>query len=361
MRSILVAFLVLVASAAARPAEWVAAEPTPAQKTAFDASLARVRAGEFKAITSVLVAQHGRLILEAYFDDLGQDGLRNTRSATKTVTSLLVGLAVADGRLRGVDQAVLPLLPEQQRLHGRQARKARIQVEDLLTMSGPMECDDWNSWSQGNEERMYLLDDWVGFFWSLPLRGFAAWTPSPAQSPYGRAFSYCTAGVTTLGAALQAAVKEPLERYAQRRLFGPLGIRHAQWQRLPDGRHVQAGGGLSLRSRDLLKLGQLALQGGRWDDRALLPADWIARSTTPKARMPDGVEYGYLWWLHAFDVGGRTVNTWAMNGAGGNTVQVIPALDAVVLVTSSNFQGGAGARLSIQLLTQGLIPALQAQ
>lgn len=359
MRLILLTFALFLAPSLVRAEGWPRAEPTAAQQAAFDASLARVRAGEFKAITSVLVARQGQLILEAYFDEAGADGLRNTRSATKTVASLLTGLALADGHLRSVQQPVLPLLPEQQKLHSKEARKARISVEDLLTMSGPLECDDWNNWSRGNEERMYLVEDWIGFFWSLPVRGFAAWSPSPAQSPFGRAFSYCTAGVTSLGAALQAAVKEPLERYAQRRLFGPLGIQRAEWQRLPDGRHVQAGGGLALRSLDLLKLGQLALQGGRWDNKPLVPPNWISRSTSPKARMPDGIEYGYLWWLHRFDIAGQPVSTWAMNGSGGNTVQVIPSLNAVVLVTSNNFQGG-GARLTMQLLTQSLIPALLA-
>lgn len=361
MRLALFTLAIWLAPCFAHAEDWPKAEPTAAQQALLDASLARIKAGEFKAITSVLIAQHGHLIFEAYFGDGDAKSLRNTRSATKTVASLLTGLALADGHLQSVQQKVLPLLPPQQRLHGKEPRKAKLSFEDLLTMSGPLECDDWNQWSRGNEERMYLVEDWVGFFWSLPVRGFPAWTPSPAQSPFGRAFSYCTAGVTTLGAALQAAVKEPLERYAQRRLFGPLGIEAAEWQRLPDGRHVQAGGGLGLRSQDLLKLGQLALQGGHWQGKQLLTADWMTRSTTPQARMPDGIEYGYLWWLHRFEVAGQTVPTWAMNGAGGNSVQVIPSLNAVVLITSNNFQGPAGPRLTMQLLTQGLIPALQAR
>ena len=92
-----------------------------------------------------------------------------------------------------------------------------------------------------------------------------------------------------------------------RRLFAPLGIARAQWQYLPlpaqAPRQVQTGGGLSLRSRDLLKLGQLALDGGRWEGRQLLPAGWIEASWQPSSRMPDGIESGYLWWLHRHRVG----------------------------------------------------------
>ena len=314
-----------------------------------------IRAKQFESISSVLVARHGRIVHEAYFDEGGAEALRNTRSATKSVLALLVGAAIADGRLRGAQSPVLPHLPAQRRAVGDDRRKAAITVEDLLTMSGPLECDDWNEWSRGNEERMYLVEDWVGFFWSLPVRGFPAWTTKPADSPHGRAFSYCTAGVTTLGVALGGALREPLEAYAQRRLFAPLGITRADWQRLPLG-HVQAGGGLSLRTRDLFALGQLVLQRGQWQGRALLPEAWVAAMTTPHARMPDGTDYGYLWWLHRFP---GDVQTQAMNGAGGNTVQVIPALDAVVVITATNFQVRNAPRLTMKLFNELIVPALK--
>ncbi len=314
-----------------------------------------VRARQFEAVTSVLVARHGRIVYEAYFDEGGAEALRNTRSATKSVLALLVGQAIADGRLGGVKEPVLRHLPGQRRLAADDRRKAAITVEDLLTMSGPLECDDWNEWSRGNEERMYLVEDWVGFFWGLPPRGFAAWTTKPADAPHGRAFSYCTAGVTTLGVALGAALREPLEAYAQRRLFAPLGIARADWQRLPLG-PAQAGGGLSLRTRDLFALGQLVLQRGQWQGRALLPEGWATAVTTPRARMPDGTDYGYLWWLHRFP---GDLQTQAMNGAGGNTVQVIPALDAVVVITTTNFQVRNAPRLTMKLLLEQVVPALK--
>ena len=340
--------LLLLTLALGSAATASAADIPAADAGRFDDITQAVQSGEYKQVTSVLIAQDGKLVYERYFDEGGAEARRNTRSATKTIAGMLVGLAISDGKIRSVDDPVLPYLHYDRPIENDDPRKRRISFADLLTMSSLLECHDENQYSRGNEERMYLVEDWVGFYWALPHRGFPAWTPKPADSAHGRAFSYCTAGVTTLGVALGAALREPLERYAERRLFAPLGIRGAAWQRLPLG-PVQAGGGLALRTRDLHALGQLVLQRGRWNEQALVPEAWVAAMTAPHARMADGTDYGYLWWLHAFP---GDLRTQAMNGAGGNTVQVIPALDAVVVITASNFQVRNAARLTQKLLLE---------
>jgi CubicO group peptidase (beta-lactamase class C family) len=224
-------------------------------------------------------------------------------------------------------------------------------------MSSLLECNDWESFSRGNEERMYMIEDWVKFFLDLPIRGFPEWIPKPKDSPYGRSFSYCTAGVVTLGSVLERATKKPVQDYAKERLFGPLGIDSVHWPLTGTGQ-AMTGGGLAMRSRDLLKLAQLTLDGGTWNGKSVVPAAWVKTSTTPHARVDDDTEYGYLWWLRSFTVGGKKYAAVLMQGNGGNKVAFFPELKGCAVVTSTNYNTKGMHEQTDRIVTEHVLPAL---
>lgn len=313
-----------------------------------------IKQNTFKQMTSVGIVHKGQIVYEHYYNQANDSTLHNTRSATKSITGLLIGCLINDGQLKSAQSfASKYSFPAQ--LHNQDPRKDSITIEDLLTMSSLLECDDWNAMSRGNEERMYLVEDWVRFYWELPIKGFPEWTTKPKDSPYGRSFSYCTAGTVVLGDIIHN-ITGNLEEYAHRVLFSKLGITNYHWQMTPKGVPM-TGGGLGLRTRDLLKIGQLYLNKGQWEGQAIVSENWIKQSVSPQARIEagKGYDYGYLWWISEF----AGAHAYYMTGVGGNKVVVFPELDVVAVLTSTYYNGGMTAHEQTnRLLIDYIVPAI---
>ena len=274
-------------------------------------------------ITSVVVSRAGEVVAEHYGEgDAGT--LRNTRSCTKTVAGMLLGIAIERGLVPGIETPLADLLGEP---------APPVTLRDLLTVSSCLDCDDWNDDSPGNEELMYPERDWLAFALGLPLRE-------------ERAFSYCTAGVVALGIGLERALGEPLPQFARRELFEPLGIDRAEWQQTPLGQTSTAGG-LLLTSRALLSLGELYLRGGG----GLVPPAWVSESLEPNAHVDGETEYGYLWWLKRYS--GEPC--FFMTGMGGNRVHVFPERDLVAVITTTNFGRRDAHALSDRLVVEQIL------
>lgn len=317
----------------------------------------KVRDGSFPKVTSLLLVVDGRLVYEGYFNGADRGTLHDVRSASKTIAGMLIGQAIARGKLSGVGARLGDLFPDRLPGQNPDPRKLQVTVEDLLTMSSLLECDDENQFSSGNEERMYVSEDWLGFFLDLPIKGFAPWVRKPQESPYGRSFSYCTAGVFALGQVVQKAVGKPVPDFAREALFGPLGIEDVRWAYSPLGL-AQTGGGLRIRSRDLAKLGQLYLDGGKWRGESLISPEWVKTSTSAHVQATDTDTYGYLWWRRDFASKGKTFPAFYMSGNGGNKVVVVPEARIVAVLTSTNYNSRGMHQQTDAILTDYLLAAL---
>jgi CubicO group peptidase (beta-lactamase class C family) len=347
--------LALFVCSTASAGDWSVADPASAGMNA--AKLDSMVAATWTKMGSVLVARNGKLVYEHYFDG-DASTLRNTRSATKTIAGMLTGIAVDRGLLRGVDVRVMPLFPDKRPVANPDPRKNSITLEDFMTMSSVLECDDWNNFSRGNEERMYLIEDWIKFTLDLPVRGYAPWVTKPKDAKYGRTFSYCTAGAFMTGQVVARTTHRTVEDFARDNLFAPLGIEKLNWPHSGLGL-AMTGGGLELRSRDLLKLGQLYLDSGMWEGKRVVSADWVKRSTTPHAQIDETTDYGYFWWLKTFTANGKSYPAFFMTGNGGNKVVVMPSANLVAVITSTNYNARGMHEQTEKLLTDYVLAAVE--
>lgn len=306
----------------------------------------------FPRTTSVLIVQGGKLVYEAYFNGGGPDTLNDTRSATKSITALAVGAAIADGRIAGVSAPAFGFLADQRPFANDGPLKMGITIEDLLTMSSALACNDNENASPGNENNMYPLERWIRWVVDLPV-----------QSDYRRdqtgrgPFAYCTAGVFLLGQIVQRATGQPVDQYVEHRLLAPLGISAMQWSRSPSGEPM-TGGGLRLRSRDLAKLGAMTLDSGRWKGQQVVPSAWIARAHTVQRHAFPDQDYGYLFWRRDYTTRCGRSSGWYMAGNGGNAIVMLKDLDAVVVVTRTNYNTRGMHQQTTRLLEDYVFRAL---
>ena len=316
----------------------------------------KIQAGDFEQIKSVLIARDGKLIYEKYFNGAQVDTRHNSRSATKTMATLLTGIAIKKGFLESEKESIFNHLKPRHPIQNADTRKEGISIEDLLTMSSIAECDDNNSFSRGNEERMYIIEDWLQFYLDLPVFSFP-FEPKPEEQSYGRAWHYCSAGAAALAEVVQGAIGSPLDEFARVQLLAPLGIEEYKLHYTPTGT-LNTAGGSEYRSRDLLKFIQLFLQRGKWDGKEIMTGSWVEKATTPKASPWPGMEYGYLLWLKAYGKQ-KKYDSFAMSGNGGQKMVGIPELNMSIAITTTNYGNRNAHRYVDEIIGGYIVPAME--
>jgi CubicO group peptidase (beta-lactamase class C family) len=300
----------------------------------------------------LVVLRHGQLAAQAYRTGkdrkiyqllartrpFNAEHLHDLRSATRSVTGLLWGMAQSQGSVPSLDTPVMALYPELQGLARR--GKPSITVRHLLTNTSGLSWREVNAGTLFNHElRLY----WRAYAPYLFRR--------PVAAPPGMRFNYNAGGTSLLAEILAARTGMPLQEFARVHLFEPLGITQWEWARDLRGRPL-AFSGLRLRPADLARIGQLVLQHGQWQGRQLLPPAWIDEAVRPQIDTGDGRQYGYHWWLGKIDAaGGRHLWAGAI-GNGGQRLYIVPSLDLAVVITAGAYNSPVIGQQCSALLRQ---------
>ena len=323
-----------------------------ATRARYDGVAQAIARGDAPRTTSVLVMRGPAIDYERYFADATAETLHDTRSATKSLTALAVGIALDRRALPGLAAPAFGYLADLAPIAHDDPPKAAITVEDLLTMSLALDCNDDDDASPGNEENMYPKPVWARWAADLPVRA------DYQRDATGRGpWHYCTAGVFLLGQIVQRAARQPIDQFMAAHLFAPLGITRWEFAKSPSG-EIMTGGGLRLRSRDLAAVARLMLAGGAAAGKQVIPAEFVrAALTVHRDAMPEQ-HYGYLFWTRSYKTPCGTATGWFMGGNGGNAIVMFRELDAVVVVTRTHYNTKGMHQQTTRLIEEQILPEL---
>ena len=316
-------------------------------------------------IHSLLIARHGRLVLDEYFAGTTRDTPHDLRSAGKTFSSVLLGAEMRQGVAISPETHLYPLVAAMGPFAHSDARKDQITLAQLMTHTSGLACDDNDDASPGGEDRVQSqreTPNWWKFTLDLPM----------SNDP-GARYAYCSAGMNLMGAALTTAAKTDLPELFDRDIAQPLEWGPYYWNMMPNGEGY-LGGGAFVRPRDLLKLGQVYLDGGVWHGRRIVDAAWVKESAaTHVAVNPETTglsadqfanfyipgEDGYAWHIAHLHTPARDYRAYGAGGNGGQLLVVVPELDLAVVFTGGNYgQGLIWNKWRDGLIPNAIIPAI---
>jgi CubicO group peptidase (beta-lactamase class C family) len=321
---------------------------------AYDAQKIRelnrdIAAGLYKEIKSLVVLKNGRLLIEEYFNGADRTTLQNTRSVGKSFTSSVMGIAIHEGHIKS-EQQTLKDFYDLKTFASYSPKKETVTLKSLLTMSSGFDANDDDQNSAGNENNMYPTDNWVKFALDLPMDD---------KTAVGEKWRYFTAGLITLGDIINRSVPGGMEKYADQKLFQPLGITKYQWQYTPQ-KVVNTAGGLEMTALDFAKFGQLYQNGGNWNGKQIIPTDWVRKTFTRYINVPyaPNLFYGYLFWNVTYKVGNKQYETFFATGNGGNKIFVFKDQPLVVVITATAFGKWYMHRQADSMMERYILPAV---
>ncbi len=293
--------------------------------TSLVESVLRAEQGHPEAI---LIARNGKLVLEEYFYGYSRDRIHPIQSVTKSVMSLLLGIAQDGGFVGGMDEPVYTFFPE----HAGKKwidRKYPITLAHLLTMSAAIESGD----AFESAAAMHRSGDWIGYWLDLDQAGVP-----------GLVAAYSSGPSILLGGVIRSATGKYADEFAEETLFADLHVSSYRWQKASDGTR-ETGGGLTLTAYDLAKMGQLVLDKGMWNGKRVVSDAWIAESVKRHLPLAQGAlggspyttGFAYHWWNQSYEVDGITTPAIVGRGYGGQYLGIFPTLNTVVVLNNGEW------------------------
>jgi CubicO group peptidase (beta-lactamase class C family) len=318
-------------------------------------------AGRLLNVHGVVALRRGRVVFERYMAgtdvvwdrpagpvDFTADTLHDMRSVTKSIVGLLYGIALVNSRVPAPDQSLLAQFPEYPEI-AKDPDKARLTIAHALTMTMALKWNEDLPWVHSDEVEMDKAPDRYRFVLERPMLG----------AP-GKGFIYNGGATTLLGLLIERGTGLDLHSFAKTALFEPLGITASEWSKV--GGTASAASGLRLTPRDLARIGQMIVEGGKCEGRAVVSADWLEASFRPAAVVDDGRRYGYQWYVGELARPGKTGTVGAKwigaFGLGGQRLFVFPDLDFVLAVTAGNYATEDQGRASIAILREVFLAGL---
>ena len=315
---------------------------------------------------SVVVVRNGRLVFERYFEgedtargsrpvgvvSFKPDTLHDLRSVSKSIVGLLYGIALGAGKVPAPEAPLMPSFPEYADLAA-DPERSRWTLHHVLTMSMGT---DWNESMPYNnpansETAMDMAPDRYRYILSRPI----------VTEP-GKRWVYNGGATALLGRLIAKGTGKSLHDYAREVLFDPLGIGPTDWYADKNGELIAASG-IRMTPRDLARIGELTLRRGVWEGRSVVPAEWIARSTSPLVPIEEERRYGYQWYNLDFTFETPTMprsnqRLWNAAGNGGQRLTVFPGLDLIVVTTAGNYNTKDSNLPPLRVITDVVMPSL---
>ncbi len=311
-----------------------------------------IERGLWGLVDSLLISRDGQMVMEKYFRDYDGTIPHRMYSTTKSITSMLIGIAMEQGHIQSLDQKLLDFFPEYERsdILNYDDRKEAITLEDVLTMRAGF---DWNEHStryttpNNPTTHLFASPDWMKHMLDLPM----------ATAP-GTFYRYNSGATMLLSGIIRNTTGLNTVEFAVENLFGPLGITNFDWEEGPED-IFNTGWGSFLTPRDMMKIGLMVLNDGMWEGQQIVTKEWLNQSTS--SFVPRGAgAYGFQWWMMPLSgVSGHTPNPSDIDytsGWGGQHIFVIRHFDMVVTVTGENYNGAP--RSAQSMITNYIVPAV---